>query len=561
MIKYHPTIVGWLIKENKVDKQDDKLVVHKRKKETIKYIRNFKGEVYLTNSDGSKRISSNYSWNNRNFTQINLLHKDIQYLVRDGFQIFDIGNRCERHCLTSQLEKLLIKHYNILGDISFPKDYPRLKGESALCFIKWIENKHEYIINNEYKFGKLSKWGYLGLSGFSDSQPEVIDNIKRYGIFAYEPIYDRIEWTFKLVEKYKDQIHWLSLMNLSNLVWNEEKLRKYAKYIPFTTDKDTSYSDKFFSGLKAYDKFGFLSNEYLEDNKDVLDWREILRLGKFKWNKDEISYFCNYILNIDLPYSTDDWIQPTSMKEEMPYYIGLLLSNKNFKWNKNNLESFLNISEKFWDKLTEYPDLFNVFLSISDVHKKAEGKITKNNFWEIVEYNHDFPYEELSKDFNICNIKKNIKKWSEPIQNKFLHTERTPDTNYSYYWVRTKWDDMCNNVNIPINYELAVYLRDLEITIGGTYCESDGGTIEEDHRWPKVNALRWCSNHHVENKEEIEKIIDDQSLLEVLLNPDNSINSDIVTYMCNEFFKSTTIQQYLDIINNLKDWDNVVKIE
>ena len=120
---------------------------------------------------------------------------------------------------------------------------------------------------------------------------------------------------------------------------------------------------------------------------------------------------------------------------------------------------------------------------------------------------------------------------------------------------------MCNNVNIPINYELAVYLRDLEITIGGTYCESDGGTIEEDHRWPKVNALRWCSNHHVENKEEIEKIIDDQSLLEVLLNPDNSINSDIVTYMCNEFFKSTTIQQYLDIINNLKDWDNVVKIE
>ena len=150
MIKYHPTIVGWLIKENKVDKQDDKLVVHKRKKETIKYIRNFKGEVYLTNSDGSKRISSNYSWNNRNFTQINLLHKDIQYLVRDGFQIFDIGNRCERHCLTSQLEKLLIKHYNILGDISFPKDYPRLKGESALCFIKWIEKlkKINYILVN-----------------------------------------------------------------------------------------------------------------------------------------------------------------------------------------------------------------------------------------------------------------------------------------------------------------------------------------------------------------------------------------------------------------------------
>ena len=560
MIKFHPIIIGWLVKENKVEKCTDKLSVYLPKREENTYIKEYTGKVFLINEDGSKRIPFSAYWNH-NFTQISLLGGDIRELIEDGFDIFDIGNRCERHCLTYQLESLLIKHYDKLGDIFFPKDYPRLKGESAISFIKWLENRHEYKKKNNYEFGYLSKWSYLGLSGFSDSQPEVIENIKKYGVFAYKPIYDKIEWTFELVEKYKDQIHWLSLMNQSNLLWNEDKLRKYEEYIPFTTGKNTSYCDKFFSGLTAYDKFGILSNEYLESHKDSLDWREIFKVGKFKWNEKEISYFCNYILNMDFPYSIDDWIEPTTMKEEMPYYIGNLLLNDNFAWDKCNLEAFLNIDDKYWNKIVNKPELYEIFLSIPEVHQKAESKVTTKDFWEKIEYNHNFQFSELSKDFNIETISQNINEWSKPIQEKHLHTQRTPDTNYSYYWVRTKWDDMCNDVNVPLNYDLALYLKDLEITIGGTYCISDGGTIEEDHRWLKVNALQWCSNHHIENKEEIEKIIDDESLLQVLLNPENSLNSDIVKYMCNEFFKSTTIQQYLDIVNNLKNWDSIKQVE
>lgn len=560
MIKFHSTIVGWLIKEKKVEKCADKLSVYSPKSEKHTYIKEYKGKVLLINENGSKRISFDVYWN-QNFTQITLLEGGVRELVEDGFDIFDIGNRSEIHCLTYQLEDLLNKHYSKIGDIYFQKDYPRLKGESALSFIKWLESKHKYIKSHDYNFCGLSKFGYLGISGFSDYQPEVVENIKKYGIFAYQPIYDRIEWTFDLVEKYKDSICWQLLMNKSNLIWNEENLRKYEHFIPFTTNDSTTYWHKFNTGLTAYEKFAFLSNKYIDEHKDKLDWRELFYKCKFKWNAEELNYFCNYILNMNMQYDVDWMDNPTTMSQEFPYYIGLLLLNDNFEWDKNNLEAFLNIDDSFWDKIAEHPNLYNVFLSISDIQNKAEGKITKKNFWEIVKYNHDFPYDELSKEFNIDNIKNNIKKWSEPIQNKFLHTERTPDTNYSFYWVRTKWDDICNNVNVPINYELAVYLRDLEITIGGTYCESDGGTIEEDHRWPKVNALRWCSNHHIEDKEEIEKIIDDQSLLEVLLNPDNSINSDVVAYMCNEFFKSTTIQQYLDIVNNLKDWDNIKKIE
>lgn len=562
MIKYHPTIIGWLIKEKKVEKLDKKLVVYKSKKHKRSYLEEFKGEVYLVNDDGSKRISSSFYWNN-NFTQISLLKGSFKDLSRDKFSIFDIGNRSERHCLTYQLEDLIKKHYDILGDIMFPEDYPRLKGESATCFIKWMEQKHNYIVNNDYNFGRLSlsKWGYLGISGFSDSQPEVIDNIKKYGIFAYQPVYERIEWTFELVEKYKDSINWKCLMQKSNLEWKEEDLLKYETYIPFTTEDFSTYWLKFNTGLEAYDKFGFLSNKYLDEHKDRLDWRELFKKGKFHWNAKDLFYFCNYVLNIDMPYGLDWMDMPTTIEKEMPYFVSLLLLNENFEWDKDSLETFLHLDDTYWDKIMEHPELYKTFLAIPNVYQKAQGKITKEDFWETVEYNHDFPYNKLSKEFNIETIGNNINEWSKQIQVKFLHTERTPDTNYSYYWVRTKWDDICNNINIPLTYELALYLKDLEITIGGTYCESDGGTIEEDHRWLKVNALRWCSNHHIENKEEIEKIISDKTLLPVLLNPENSLNTDIVKYMCKVFFKRTTIQQYLDIVNNLKNWDSINKVE
>lgn len=113
---------------------------------------------------------------------------------------------------------------------------------------------------------------------------------------------------------------------------------------------------------------------------------------------------------------------------------------------------------------------------------------------------------------------------------------RTPDTNYHYYMVITKWDELYMHKNVPLTYELAKYLQSIHITIGGTYCESDGGYLEEDYRNQVYNGLELFTNHRIESEEDIVNIVNDTTLLESFLKMGNSCNEDIISYMINVFF-------------------------
>ena len=133
--------------------------------------------------------------------------------------------------------------------------------------------------------------------------------------------------------------------------------------------------------------------------------------------------------------------------------------------------------------------------------------------------------------------------------------KRTRDTNYDYYWVITKWDEFGTHRNIPINYELAKYLQSINIIVGGTYCESDGGYLEEDHRNQVWNGITYFTSHHFESKEDMIRIINDTKILDSYMKLGNTCNEEIVSYMVNVFFRKTSLLQYLDIINQMKDWD------
>lgn len=123
-------------------------------------------------------------------------------------------------------------------------------------------------------------------------------------------------------------------------------------------------------------------------------------------------------------------------------------------------------------------------MAIPNIREVAEPYVKDiKDFWEIVCNPHPYPYDELTPEFTIERIQNNIEEWSEIIENKFLTMRRTPDTNYYYYWVKTQWDIYRNRKNIPLTYELAKYLSTIDIKIGGTYMESDGGYMEEDHRF------------------------------------------------------------------------------
>ena len=561
MIKYHAAIVGWLIKEKKAEQLDDRLIVYQDTEDVNipTYSKEYTGKVYEILSDGTKKIPRcDYYGGNKNLTQIKLLSGGKKSIIQSGIELFEDSSN-DIFCLTSHFEELLASCYDSLADFYLPSDYPRFKGESVNNYIKWLENRNEYLKSRNYKFSySISRYGYIGGSGFSDYQPKVTENVKKYGIFAYKNIYGRIEWDFDLVEKYKDKLIWKLLINNSNLYWDEDMLIKYDKYIPYKDDYDDSayaYDDSAKSQYLDYSKFGNLSNTFLRNHIDVLRWSEVLEKCKFQWNADELTFFSQHILQSDKKFPSKNGFGWRRSIYDLEY----ILENKHFVWDEKNLLAFLNLCEDFWDDIKQYKTLHKTFMSIPNIKELASPHITVDDFWETVSYQHDFDYDPLTKDFTIENIKENISIWSEKIESKFITMRRTPDTNYHYYWVRTKWDDFSSHINIPLTYEMAKYLKSIDVKIGGTYCESDGGYLEEDHRWPVFNGLHLFIHHHIESNEDIDKILEDENLLSDFLNPDDTCNEDIISYMCENFFKNISLSQYLEIVNGLKDWDNIKK--
>ena len=562
MLKFHPTIVGWLIASNKVEKLEGKLVPYTNKDPKSKYIKDFSGKVITTYPNGVKRISSSWGYGNSNFVEIQGC-RDFSALTKSGIDVFDIGNRSEKYCITSQLDNLLEHFYNKVLDISIPNDYPRICGKLIDFYLKWLNIQVEYIRNNNYKFKGYYHFNYLYIgrgNGFDDYFPEVEKNIKKHGVFAYKPVYKEIEWNFDLVEQYKDVVVWKLLMDDSNLIWNEEMLVKYDKYIPYCIDNQNTFCEKFDESkiFTKYGKLGKLSNTFLEEHKNVLDWRKVVECCDFSWNADELSYFCSYAFSNDMPYSTS--FMDVTASSQMFFDRFLLADNPHFKWDIKNLLAYLNLDDAMWDNIIEHRNLYNIFLSIPNVKELAQPYITRENFWETLCYNRHFPYDELSKEFTLDNIKENLTEWSTHIRRKFITTRRTPDTNYSFYRVITKWDVLADNDNVPLTYDIARYLKDIKITIGGSIIETDTGYIEEDDTNKEVNGLFLFSSHHIDSVTDIENIINDEDLLEALFAPSCLVNEDVTRYMVDIFFNKVSIEDYLSLVNNMNDWDNIKEV-
>lgn len=481
-------------------------------------------------------------------------------MIDAGFPIFDIGKTIDRYCFTHQIEDIINSFPNLVLDIHFPKNYKRLKGKSIEAFMKFTQNQIDFVRSNDNLFkGYYSfNYGFIGQQiGISDNAPEKTANIDKHGIFANKHIYQYLEWDFDMVEKYKDLIMWKELINESNLIWSDEMLAKYEKYIPFCNPDADTYRGRYKVELD-YTKFGFLGNHFLDTHKDVLDWMKVFGECKFEWTAEELTYFSEYALGIDLPYS--DSFRSTTASSQIKYSQSRLISNKHFKWNPCSLLAFLLSNDYNWKVLIdEYrPELFGTFLSIPNIKEIAIPYVKDiKNFWEIVTNPHSYPYDELTPEFTIDNIQENIERWSEVIENKFLTMRRTPDTNYHYYLVITQWDIYRNRKNIPLTYSLAKYLSKIDIKLGGTYMESDGGYMEEDHRFPVYNGLEAFSLHHIDTKQDIESILEDESIANILFDYNHSVNMDLLYYTIGKFFKDYPLKGYLNVINQLKDWDVV----
>ena len=565
MIKHHSTIVGWFLYKGVIEKNDDGLYIinenNEEEKESFSFPNENNYQVYETYYDGVRRINTS-NWVDKTFSEIKLNYNIKGYsfrtLVDAGFPIFDIHYSCDRYCFTHQIEEIINNFPDLVLDIYFPENFKRMKGKSIEAFMKFTQNQIDFVRSNDNLFrGSYSfNYGFIGERiGWSDKAPGKIANIDRHGIFANKHIYQYIEWDFDLVEKYKDQIMWKELINESNLIWSDEMLTKYEKFIPFCNIEEDTYCGKFKEELD-YTKFGFLGNAFLDSHKEVLDWTKIFNKCKFEWTEREMSYFSEYAFGINMPYS--DYSRDTTASSQIKFSQSSLLSNIYFNWTPSNLLAFLLSNDYNWEKLIDKyrPELFRIFLSIPNIKEIAEPYVKDiKNFWEIVSNPHPFPYDELTPEFTIERIQNNIEEWSKVLENKYLTMRRTPDTNYYYYWVKTQWDVYSNRKNIPLTYELAKYLSTIDIKLGGTYMESDGGYMEEDHRFPVYNGLEAFSSHHIDTNKDMDKILEDENLASILLDYTHGINLDLLYYTIGIFFEDYPLNEYIDIVNQLKDSD------
>lgn len=555
MIKVHPAIVGWFIHKKVVGKNDEKLYIIEDKNEEEGLNRKMPNvndyEVYENYKDGVRRIDINI--NDENFSKIKLNYKLIENsfkpIIEAGFPIFANKYGDERYCFTHHIEDIINNFTDSVLDIEIPYGYKRMKGKSIENFMRFCQNRINYK-KNEGNHSKSSNYINSYVSN------EIRSHINSYGIFGLIDIYIYLEWDFDMVEKFKDQIMWDKLINLSNLIWSDKMLLKYDKYIPYCRTYEDTYCDKF-KEILNYKKFGFLGNSFLDSHKDVLDWRKVFEECKFDWSEKEMTFFSDYVMSINMPYS--EWSGETAASQ-LQFSQSDLLSNRFFKWTPNNLLAFLLSNNYNWRELIREhrPQLFKMFLSIPNIKEIAEPHVKGiNYFWEIVNNTHPYPYDELAKEFTIERIRDNIKKWSNVIEEKFIDMRRTPDTNYHFYAVITQWDIYKKRNNIPLTYELAKYLSTIDITLGGEYMDSDGGYIEEDNRFPKINGLEAFSSHHIDTKKDIVKILDDEEIAYTLLDYNNRINLDLLYYAIETFFKDFPLKDYISIVNQLKDWDAV----
>ena len=562
MIKVHPAIVGWFIHKNVVGKNDDKLYIVEGKNEDDELTAAKLPEVndyvvYKTDREGVRIIDA--STQDHNFSEIILNYtrrnRSFRPLVEAGFPIFQFEHNSDTYCFTHHIEGIINNFTDWVLDIDIPYGLNRFKGKSIEKYMEFIQNQIDFETNNDSPFWRSIRF-YHGQARYSNQISEKNNNINRNLIFTYKEIYRVLEWDLDLVERYKDQIMWRELINMSNLTWSDEMLSKYDDYIPYCRKNEDTYCEKFKDKLN-YGKFGFLGNRFLDSHKDVLDWSKVFEECKFDWSDKEMTYFSDYVMSINMPYS--EWNNETAASQ-LQFSHSDLLSNKYFNWTPNNLLAFLLSNNNNWRELISVfrPELYKIFLSIPNIKVIAEPYVKDiKNFWDIVNNTHPYPYDELAKEFTIERIRDNIKEWSNVIEEKFIDMRRTPDTNYHFYAVITQWDIYKKRNNIPLTYELAKYLSTIDITLGGEYMDSDGGYIEEDNRFPIINGLEAFSSHHIDTKKDIEKILEDEKIAYTLLDYNNRINLDLLYYAIETFFKDYPLKDYISIVNQLKDWDAV----
>lgn len=581
MLKYHPAIVGRLVFIGLARLDDDKIVLQDNTATEQNKDINYRCYKELdTNGDNvTKVVASSFDMQQKEIflevrTKYPEIFKDLDvHVYNSNFEC-----TCKYFCPPSVLNQLLNNHSDKIDSLRLPKGYI-VSGKLIDYYIDILQRQINTI--KEYKgqgYHISNLEGMYQMYSYKDygvwPHQSWYEYIEKCGFLAYTPIYYEIEWNFDLVDKYKDKILWLNLMEDSNLQWSENDVIKFDSYIPHNELRSTKVYCNNFIPATGYGKIGLLSNQYIEEHKDVINWEVFVETGLFHWSEDDLRYFYEYV-NCEETTSEEEtcWnnfkplgsdIVPESSQKKYKHVFAMyeLSKNPRFEWSPELFKTMIELYPSTLEYCIENQKFADLLFQIPNFQKLVDEKSDDPDYWRKLHDGGKKHHNAYSEYFTIDNIKQHKEEWCEQLEDKFLTVRRTPDTNYHYHAVFTMWDYFCGNEAVHLTYELSKYLETITIVFGGLYVLEDGLNVGEDHRFQKYNGLEAFSGHKIANTEEIEKICNDEELLSKFINRSmGSPNTDIVDYLIEHFFQDYAIEDYLAIVNQLKDWNSVCKYE
>lgn len=365
-----------------------------------------------------------------------------------------------------------------------------------------------------------------------------IYRIKKYGIFGFNNIYTSIEWNFDLVEKYKDELDWKSLIEKSNLKWDESKVLHYLEFIPFCNIAANTYCSKFDreTTIGNYSNI-YVSKGFIKKHSNLFEWNSLLKTGNLDWEEDDYMYFYQISQKETLPWS--DSFPDTPAKSQLFYRIS---TNNSFAWTIRMVRSFAEKAPRFLDEIQDLP----IFERSCLIEKILEDKGLVDLLKEKQEF--DIIAEGICNPIlSVDNIEKNKEEWSKAIGTELDYIQRTSDTNYHYTKVITTWDNIAKNPYVYLTYELCKYLKDKTIIIGGIVETIDSEWCSPDkYIFEPIHALSLFSNKKIVNEQNLEMIFEDKDLLIYMIECGNIC---VIDHFIDNFFADYSISNYLEIIN------------
>lgn len=582
MLKYHPAIIGRLANKNCVRLEKEKIVALPETCESYTEGINYHRyrELETDCNHVTKVVASTFDMQQEDiFLEIRTAHPEIFKFI--DIPVFQSNFQSDHNyfCPPSALSELLTNHSKFIDSIIIPKGYvvpsnlvkyyiDILQRQIATIKEYKVKGYHLGGLENRYQMYSYKEYGVWPFESW-------YDYIEKCDFLAYTRIYYEVEWNFDMVEEYKDKILWLNLMEDSNLRWTEANMLSYDSYIPHKELRSSKVYCNNSIPATGYGCVEFLSNDYIESHIDVLNWKVFAETAAFNWNDEDLTRYFTYVNSKESLDDEDDWsdfkpldpsIDPQDSKSwnihNNVFAMYELSRNTRFEWTPELLKTMINLYPPTLDYCIGDSKLTNLLFQIQNYKELVNTINDDPDFWLKLHDGGKKNHGAYSEYFTIDNIKENKEVWNEQLEDKFLTERRTPDTNYHYHAVYTMWDYFCRNEAVQLTYNLSKYLQTINVTFGGMYVLEDGINIGEDHRFKKYNGLEAFSGHNISNADEIEKICNDTELLDVFINnKKRTPNIYIVDYLIDLFFNNFTLEDYLSIVNQMKDWDSIYEYD